>query len=97
VVTIIGRGTNVRYEGDTVAKVENRTSLKISLKLIFRLLCRCVAIQRRYEDPGSILDKTIWGLTSPHAKRISGPWNFRSSPEKDFFNTIRGKAEDICS
>jgi hypothetical protein len=25
--------------GDTVAKVENRTTLKISRKLIFRLLC----------------------------------------------------------
>jgi hypothetical protein len=27
-------------------------------------------------------------LTSPRAKRISGPKNFRSSGEKDFFNTI---------
>ena len=36
---------------DTVAKVENRTNLKISRKLIFRLLCCRVALQRRYEGP----------------------------------------------
>jgi hypothetical protein len=33
----------------------------------------------------------MWSLTSPHAKRISGHLNFRSSPEKDFFNTIGTK------
>jgi len=54
-----------------VAKVENRTTLKISRKLIFRLLCCCVAIQRRYEGPWSILDKSIWSLTSPRSIRIS--------------------------
>jgi hypothetical protein len=27
-------------------------------------------------------------LTSPRANRIGGLYNFRSSPEKDFFNTI---------
>jgi hypothetical protein len=36
---------------DIVAKVENRTTPKISRKLIFGLLCCCVAFQRRYEDP----------------------------------------------
>jgi len=30
---------------------------------------------------------------SPRAKGISGPKKFRSSPLKDFFNTIGGKAE----
>jgi hypothetical protein len=30
----------------------------------------------------------IWSLTSPHAKRISGSKNFRSSPQKDFCNNI---------
>jgi hypothetical protein len=34
------------------------------------------------------LGETMWSLTSPRAKRISGPKKFRSSPEKDFFNTI---------
>jgi hypothetical protein len=76
-----------------VAKVENRTTLKISRKLIFRLLCCCLAIQRRYEGPWSILDEAIWSLTSPRVKRISDPENFRSSARKDFFNTIRGKAD----
>jgi hypothetical protein len=36
---------------DIVAKVENRTTLKISPKLIFGLLCRCVAFQRYYGRP----------------------------------------------
>jgi hypothetical protein len=35
----------------TVAKVENRTTLKISRKLIFGLLCCCVAFQRHYGGP----------------------------------------------
>jgi hypothetical protein len=36
---------------DIVAKVENRTALKISRKLNFGLLCCCVAFQRHYGDP----------------------------------------------
>jgi hypothetical protein len=39
--------------------------------LIFRLLCCRVALQRRYEGPWSILDESIWSLTSPRSKRIS--------------------------
>ena len=34
------------FRADFVAKVENRTTLKISRKLIFRPLCRCVSFQR---------------------------------------------------
>src|SRR6476620_7392490 len=71
---------------DTVAKVENRTTRKISRKLTFRPLCCCLAIQHRYEGPWSILDESIWSLT--RAKRISGSKKFRSSSQKDFFNTI---------
>src|SRR6266702_6110228 len=33
----------------------------------------------------------MWFLTSPRAKRISGPKKFRSSSKKDFFNTIGAK------
>jgi hypothetical protein len=73
---------------DTVAKVENQTSPKISRKSIFRGLSRCNALWRRYEGPWSILDETMWSLTSPRAKRIRSPKKFRSSPKKDFFNTI---------
>jgi hypothetical protein len=58
---------------DIVAKVENRTTLKISRKSIFRLLCRCNAPQRHYQGPWSILGESMWSLMSPHAKRISGP------------------------
>jgi hypothetical protein len=34
------------------------------------------------------LDKTVWSLTSPRVKRISGPEKFWQAPQKDFFNTI---------
>jgi hypothetical protein len=36
---------------DFVAEVENRTTLKISRKSIFGLLCCCVAFQRHYGGP----------------------------------------------
>ena len=36
---------------DFVAKVENRTTLKISRKLNFRPLCCCIAFQRHYGGP----------------------------------------------
>jgi hypothetical protein len=36
---------------DIVAKVENQTTLKISPKLIFGVLCCCVAFQRYYGGP----------------------------------------------
>jgi hypothetical protein len=48
---ITRRAADVGCSGDCVAKVENRTALKISRKLIFRLLCCCVAFQRHYGDP----------------------------------------------
>ena len=76
---------------DIVAKVENRATRKISRKLIFGLLRRCDAFQRHYGGPWSILDETIWSLTSPLVKRISGSKKFRSSPQKDFCNNIGTK------
>jgi hypothetical protein len=33
----------------------------------------------------------MWSRTSSRAKRISDPKRFRSSPKKEFFNTIRQK------
>jgi hypothetical protein len=76
---------------DTVAKIENRSTLKISQRPMFRRLYRCNACQARYERPWSFLCKTMWSLTSPRAERISGPEKFRSSSRKDFFNNIRQK------
>src|SRR5450631_1042693 len=73
---------------DIVAKVENRTTLKISRKSIFGLLCCCVAFQCHYGGPWSILDETIWSLTSPRVKRVSGSRNFPWTPQKDFCNNI---------
>ena len=44
-------GARLPIVADIVAKVENRTTLKISRKLIFGLLCYCVAFQRHYGGP----------------------------------------------
>jgi|SRR6185436_3365445 hypothetical protein len=71
-----------------VAKVENRATRKISRKSIFRLPRPCVAFRGHHGGPWSILDETMWSLTSPRAKRISGCKKFRSSPQKDFCNNI---------
>jgi hypothetical protein len=32
-------------------------------------------------------------IETPHTKRISGPRKFRSSPQKDFCNRIKGRAD----
>jgi hypothetical protein len=77
------------FVADAVAKVVNRTTPKISRKSIFRRLYLYNVPWRRYEGPWSFVCETMWSLTSAPAKRISGPKKFRSSVEKDFFNTIR--------
>jgi hypothetical protein len=79
---------NVCSWPDSVAKVENRTASKISRKMISRLLYRCKAQRGRYEGPWSFFWQAMWSLTSLSAKRISGPRKFRSSPAKDFCNSI---------
>jgi hypothetical protein len=35
----------------------------------------------------------MWSLTSQRERRTSGPEDFQSSATKDFFNTIRSKAD----
>jgi hypothetical protein len=87
------RNADFRSSLDIVAKVENRATRKISRKLIFGLLRRCVAFQDHHGGPWSILDETMWSLTSPLAKRISGSKNFRLSPQKDFCNNIPSTAD----
>src|SRR3984893_822619 len=57
---------------DTVAKVENRTTPKISRKWNFRRCCCRKVLWGQYEGRGSFLYETIWSLTSPRAKCISG-------------------------
>ena len=74
-----------------VAKVENRTTLKISRKLIFRLLCCCLAIRCRYEGPWSISGGSIWSLTSPRVRRVSGSKKFRSPARKETFATLSAR------
>jgi len=68
------------FVADIVAKVENRTALKISRKLIFGTSLLLRRFQRHCGGPGSILDETIWSLTPPLEKRISSSKNFRPSP-----------------
>jgi hypothetical protein len=72
------------HRADTVVKVENRKAPKVSRMLIFSELYRGNASWRRHEGPWSFLREMMWSLTSPRANRISGPYNFRSSPQKDF-------------
>jgi hypothetical protein len=85
------RKRDVRYWADIVAKVENRTTPKISRKQISRQLHRCNALHRRCEGPWSFSWETMRTLTSPYTKRISSPRKFRSSPQKDFCNNIGTK------
>jgi len=69
---------------DSVEKVENRATRKISRKLTFGFLCRCVALQSRYGGRWSILDETIWSLTSQRMRRTSGPESFQSTAKRTF-------------
>ncbi len=77
-----------------VEKVENRTTSKFSRKSIsWRSSNRCrapPAPRRR-----SVIDseEAMRSLTSPRAKRISGPRKFRSPPQKDFFQQYRHLAD----
>jgi hypothetical protein len=73
---------NVRYWRDSVAKVENRTTVKISRKLIFGLFCCCVAFERHYGGSWSILDEAIWSLTSPRVKRTAALGIFVRRPKR---------------
>src|SRR5712671_4147258 len=57
---------------DIVAKVENRTTRRISLKSILGRACCRKALRRQYEGRWSFWYETMWSLMSPHAKRISG-------------------------
>jgi hypothetical protein len=41
--------------------------------------------------------KRMWPFTSPRAKRISGPKNFRPSVKIAFFNTIGAKRTFVAS
>jgi hypothetical protein len=77
-----------------VAKSRKSNNPKnLARKSISGVLCCCIACQRHYGGRCSILDETIWSLTSPRVKRISGSKNFRSTPQKDFCNKIGGEAD----
>jgi hypothetical protein len=80
-----------RRLADTVAKVENRRTPKISRKSTLRCLRCCRALWDRYGGRWSIWCETMWSLTSPREGRTSEPEKFHRSVKKDFFNTIGTK------
>jgi hypothetical protein len=82
----VGILEKIRFCVDSVAKVENRTALKISRKLIFRPLYRCRVLQRRYEGPWSISGDGPSRLCARNASAVLKL--FRSSAKNDSFNTI---------
>jgi hypothetical protein len=71
---------------DTVAKVENRTTPKISRKSILR---RRHCFYGRYEDRWPFLYELMWSLTSPRAKRISGLLKFSVFARKRLLQQYR--------
>ena len=73
---------------DTVAKVENRVTSKMSRRSIFSNLQRRKGPQDRYDGLWAFLHQTMWPLTSPRGECTSGPEKIRSSAEKDFCNNI---------
>jgi hypothetical protein len=60
-------------DAENLAKIDSELSLRLQPSLA------------RYEGRWSFLRETMWSLTSPRAKRISGPKKFRSSPKKALF------------
>jgi hypothetical protein len=85
------RRGHICFALDCVAKVENRSTPKISRKSIFGLFQRCEAPYSAYEGLQSFFRQTMWSLTSLRTKRISGVRKFRSSAPKDFRNSIPRK------
>jgi hypothetical protein len=75
---------------DTVAKVENRTTPKISRKSILR---RRHCFYGRYEDRWPFLYELMWSLTSPRAKRISGLLKFSVFTRKRLLQQYRHLAD----
>jgi hypothetical protein len=69
---------------DIVAKGENRTTLKISRKSIFGLLCCCAL----FNAPTEVRDRFWINQYGPSHRRAqnASARNFRSAPQKDFCN-----------
>ena len=59
----------VRDPGDTVAKVENRTTPKILRKLIFRLLYRCNALPNDLINAGQTVCANFAAVIIRHLPR----------------------------
>jgi len=61
---------------DSVEKVENRTTPKISRKVSFWASLLLQGSLARYDGAWSFLSETTWSLTSTRARRIGGPTKF---------------------
>ena len=68
---------------------------EISRMSIFSEIYCCNASWCRYEGPWSFLREMMWSLTSSRANRVSGLYNFCTSPEKYFCNNI-GHISDMA-
>jgi hypothetical protein len=80
------------FRADIVAKVENRTTRRISRKSFLD----APAAARLSGAKTKVGGRFGMSLTSRRAKRISGSKNFRSTPQKDFCNKICHK-QKFCA
>ena len=68
----MNRRLDVRCGAILLQKSKIETTLKISRKLIFRLLCCCLAIQRRYEEAFEMLMGPVEIQYLKNAVRVIG-------------------------
>src|SRR5260370_21728071 len=80
---------------DIVAKVENRTTRRISLKSILRRACCRKALRRQYEGRWSFWYETMWSLMSPPRNASAVFKIFVLHPKKTFatISALFGHAE----
>ena len=76
---------------DIVEKVENRSSPKNLAKVDLGASVLLHRLSAPLRGPWSTSDENKLIPQSPRVRRISGSKDFRSSPQKDFFNSIGAK------
>src|SRR5882724_727681 len=88
---------------DNVAKVENRTTPKISRKSILSRRYDCNALHRRYEDRWSLLYEMMWSLHVAARETHQRSLKFSFFARKRLFQHYRhetdmpGRPDDVCS
>src|SRR5258706_13994841 len=87
---------------DIVAKVENRTARRISLKSILRRACCRKALRRQYEGRWSFWYETMWSLhvatreTHQRSLKFSYFTRKRLLQQYRHFSDMAGSADDVC-